>query len=478
MRINYTKIVATLGPSSENYSVIKEMIQAGIDVARLNFSHGSYENFKLLINNTRKAAKDTGKVIGILQDLQGPKIRLLILPKEGVEVKKGDRIVLSTEIKTSRSEKPSKKTKLIPIQYKNLHKEVKRGDRIFIDDGLIQTEVLRLTGKNILCEVVTPGTLYSNKGINAPDSSIKAKTLTQKDLKDLDFGVKMGVDFVALSFAKNAKDINDLRKLLKSRKSHAKIIAKIERREAVDNLEEIILAADSVMVARGDLGIEIRPEQVPIVQKTIIKLANQYAKPVITATQVLASMIENPRPTRAEVSDTANAVFDNTDAIMLSNESAVGSYPVKAVQTLARGISAVENEQKKHLKVLQDKIQNHDLSEQNATCLSACELAADTNANKLIVFSVDGYTVREVAKHRVFVPIIVVTPNKNLIQELSLLWGINKSILKNFTAKERSGNFASILINFLLKTGEIKKKEKVVVVFNARERGSVAALTV
>lgn len=475
MRINYTKIVATLGPSSESYSVIKEMIQAGMDVARLNFSHGSYENFKLLINNLRKAAKDTGKVIGILQDLQGPKIRLGTLPKEGVEVKKGDKIILSA--KSKKTSKKSK-TRIIPIQYKDLYKEVKRRDRIFIDDGLIQTEVLKVTGKNILCAVVTPGTLYSNKGINAPDSSIKAKTLTSKDLKDLNFGVKMRVDFVALSFVKDAKDINNLRKLLKNRGSHAKIIAKIERREAVENLEEIILAADGIMVARGDLGIEIRPEQVPIAQKTIIKLANQYAKPVITATQVLSSMIENPLPTRAEISDTENAVFDNTDAIMLSNESAVGLYPVKAVQTLAKGISAVENEQKKHLKVLRDKIQNRDATEQNAACLSACELAAETHADKLIIFSVDDCTVKEVAKHRVLVPILVVTPNKNLIQELSLLWGINKSILKNFTLKERSGNFTSILINFLLKTGEIKKKEKVVVVFNAKERGSVAALTV
>lgn len=470
MRINYTKIVATLGPVSETVTTIEEMVQGGMDVARLNFSHGTYENFKMLVNNVRKAARKHGKAIAILQDLQGPKIRLGTLPKEGIKIKKGEKIILSTGKITKNK---------IPVQYKTLHKEVKKNDKIYIDDGLIQVEVKRITGQDMLCEVKTSGMLYSNKGINAPDSSLSAKTLSTKDLKDLNFGISLGVDFVALSFVKSAKDITDLRKRLKAKGSKAKIIAKIERREAVDDLESIIQAADGVMVARGDLGIEIRPEQVPIVQKTIIRLANRFAKPVITATQVLASMVENPRPTRAEISDAANAVFDNTDAIMLSNESAVGAYPVKAVQTLAKVISAVENELKKHLEILKGtRIQNKDFPEQNPTCLSACELAVDTKADKIIVYSVDGFTVREVAKHRAFVPIVVVTPNKNLIQELALLWGTNRSLYKKFTQTEKQGNFVSTLIAYLLKTKEIKKGEKVVVVFNAKGRGSVAALTI
>ena len=471
MRINYTKIVATLGPSSENISTIEEMIQAGVDTVRLNFSHGTYENFRMLVNNVRKAAQKHGKIIAIMQDLQGPKIRLGTLPKEGIKIKKGEKIILSTA--------PKSQSKKIPVQYKLLHKEVKKHDKIFIDDGLIQLEVLKITGQDILCIAKTPGTLYTNKGINAPDSNLSAKSLSPKDLKDLNFGISLGVDFIALSFVKSAKDINDLHRLLTKKGSSAKIIAKIERKEAVENLEEIIQATDGIMVARGDLGIEIPPEQVPIVQKRMIRLANKYAKPVITATQVLASMIENPRPTRAEISDAANAVFDNTDAIMLSNESAVGAYPVKSVQTLAKVISAVENELKKHLKILKgDRIQNKDFPEQNPTCLSACELAVDTNADKIIVYSKDGFTAREVAKHRAFVPTIVVTPNKHLIQELALLWGVNRSLYKNFTQQELKGNFINTLVKYLVKTGEIKRKEKIVVVFNAKGRGSVASLAV
>ena len=476
MRINYTKIVATLGPSSESTTTIEEMIQAGMDTARLNFSHGTYENFTMLINNVRKAAKKQNKTIAILQDLQGPKIRLGILPEEGIQIKNGEKIILSTKIDKFTENK--KETKKIPVQYKALHKEVKKNDKIYIDDGLIQVEVLKITGQEILCGVKTKGILFSKKGINAPDSNLSAKSLSPKDLKDLNFGVSAGVDFVALSFVKSAKDILELRKILKSKGSHAKIIAKIERREAIDNLEEIIQATDGVMVARGDLGIEIKPEQVPIVQKRIIRLSNRYAKPVITATQVLASMVENPRPTRAEISDAANAVFDNTDAIMLSNESAVGKYPVKSVQTLAKVISAVENELKKHLEVLKGNRINKNFPEQNPTCLSACELAVDTKSNKIIVYSEDGFTTREVAKHRAFVPIIAITPNKHLIQELALLWGVNKSLYKKFTQQEKRGHFTNTIINHLLKIGEIQRKEKIVVVFNAKKRGSVASLTV
>lgn len=470
MRINYTKIVATLGPSSDSFSVIEEMVQAGMDTARLNFSHGTYKNFKDIVTNVRKAAKKHKKVVGLLQDLQGPKIRLGTLPPEGIPVKKGQKIILQA-IKNP-------KASIIPIQYKNLHKDVKKGHRIFIDDGLIQTQVTKISGDKIHCTVKTKGILRSNKGINAPDSSITAKTLTNKDLKDLNFGLSLGVDYVALSFVKSAEDIKILRRIIAKKKHQPKIIAKIERYEAVDNMLEIIEEADGVMVARGDLGIEIKPEKVPIVQKAIIKCANRHAKPVITATQVLASMIENPRPTRAEISDAANAVFDNTDAIMLSNESAVGKYPVKSVRTLAKVISEVENEQKKHAVVLQNKIQNRDIPDLNATCLSACELATEADVNKIIVYSEDGYTVRQTLKHRVFTPTIIVTPTTSLIQELSLLWGTNQSLYKKFTQKDLERGLVSKLTEFLLQKKVVKKGERIVIVFNAKDRGSVASLKV
>lgn len=465
MRTNYTKIVATLGPSSCSFSTIEEMVQAGTDVFRLNFSHGEYKEFKEMVENARKAAQKHGKIVAIMQDLQGPKIRLGKLPAEGIKIKNGQKITLGGTG--------------VPIQYKALSKEVKKGHRIFIDDGLIQLLVTKTSGAEIHCKAKTNGVLFSNKGINTPDSIISASSITSKDIKDLYFGIKLGVDYVALSFVKSAQDIKDLKKIIKKKSgTHPKIIAKIERQEAVEKMEEIIREADGVMVARGDLGIEIRPESVPIVQKAIIKLANRYAKPVITATQVLASMVTNPRPTRAEISDAANAIFDNTDAIMLSNETAVGKYPVGAVKILARVISEVENEQKKHVEIFQSEIQNKDDPELNATCLSACELAIESNATKIIAHSFDGFTVRNLTRHRLFTPIIAITPNLKLIPELSLVWGINKALYKKFTQHEIKGNFTSKLVNFLLKTGTVKKDERIVIIYNAQNKGSIASLKV
>jgi len=468
MRTNYTKIVATIGPSSDSFSRIEEMVQAGMDVARLNFSHGSYENFKQIVKNIRKVEKKHSRTVSVLQDLQGPKIRLGKLPPEGIPVKKDQKLILSTEGKSDFKSS----FVVIPVQYKNLHKDVKKNHDLYIDDGQIQTKITKISDTKIYVTVKNKGTLYSNKGINTPNSSISAKTLTPKDLKDLKFGLSLGIDYVALSFVKSAEDIKDLRKILtksSKRNQSIKIIAKIERHEAVDNLEEIINEADGVMVARGDLGIEIKPEQVPIVQKTIIKLANQKGKPVITATQVLSSMIENPTPTRAEISDAANAVYDRTDAIMLSNESATGAYPVKSVQTLAKVISAVENELKKHRGILREEI--------NATCLSACELATNSKANLLIVYSNDGYTARQVAKQRVLIPIIVITPNPNLIRELGLLWGVNKSLYKKFTQQQQKKNFANEILRYLISQKVVAKKDKIVIVFNAKSSGSIASLT-
>lgn len=463
MRTNYTKIVATIGPKSDSYSMIESLVQAGADVFRLNFSHGSYLNFKEITQNVRKAAKKLNKNVAILQDLQGPKIRLGMLPKEGVKIKKGQKITLATN--TTKYDE----TKFIfPVQYKALHKDVKKGSRLFIDDGLIQVEVRKVIGTEIHCTTKTDGILFPNKGINAPDSSISAKAITEKDKKDLIFGLKLGVDFVALSFVKSAKDIKELRPLIKNR---AKIIAKIERHEAVQNLDEIMKEADGIMIARGDLGVEIPPELVPIVQKSIIKLANRYGKPVITATQVLNSMVENPRPTRAEISDAANAVYDGTDAILLSNETAVGKYPLKAVQTLARTISAVENELKKRSEILDKKIRNQNIPNVNATCLSACELGLSMKADKLVIYTKDGYTAEQAMKHRVFIPSIIMSPNENTLRCLSLLWGTNKVL------KQKSFNEESVL-NLLLKEKLVKKGEKIIIVYNAKNKGSVLALTV
>jgi len=476
MRINYTKIVATLGPSSDHISVIESLVQAGVDVVRLNFSHGSYLNFKQIATNVRKAAKKHDRNVSLLQDLQGPKIRLGTLPKTGVKVHQGDKIILSTG--TTKTDLDTK-TPTFPVQYKGLHKDVKKGSKLFIDDGMIQVEVIKITGKEIHCALKTDGILFTNKGINAPGSYISAKPLTEKDKKDLKFGLALNVEYIALSFVRSAKDITDLRALIhKHKKSNPpKIIAKIEREEALKNIEEIIQESDGIMIARGDLGVEIKPELVPIVQKSIIKLCNRYSKPVITATQVLSSMIENPRPTRAEISDAANATYDGTDAIMLSNETAVGKYPHKSVQTLSRTISAVENELKKHPELLHTVVINKNIEDTNATALSASELALHIKADKIVIYTRNGFTAQEVMKHRVYIPSIVVSPDKEALKQCSLVWGVNQVLQKRFSQKECK-NLDRNIITLLKANKLVKKGEKIVIVYSAQNHGSVLSLTV
>lgn len=312
-----TKIICTLGPSSDSITEITKLHQAGMDIARLNMSHGSVEQHIRILTNTRKVSKK----IRILQDLQGPKIRLA----QDYELKRGQIFSLKTN-------------------YKNLYKDLKVKDSVLINDGMYEAEVVKKSPKEIICKARNTASVKKGNGLNFPDSNISQAPITAKDKKDLKFGLAQKVDMVALSFVKSAKDIKALRKLAPK----MPIIAKIERHEAIEHLEEIIREADGIMVARGDLGADIPPERVPIIQKKIIHLANLLEKPVITATQVLMSMVENPTPTRAEISDAANAVFDNTDAIMLSNETAVGKYPFKAARILAKVISATEKEISRH----------------------------------------------------------------------------------------------------------------------------------
>jgi pyruvate kinase len=446
-----TKIIATLGPASEEKSTILRMVQAGMDVARLNFSHGNYENFEKLIKNTRLAAKTTGKPVAILQDLQGPKIRIGKLLKP-IELKKNQEITLSTAFQVQRNN-------LIPVQYRNLHKDVKKDDILLINDGLLEIKVISKKGQEIKCKVITPGLLTDHKGINVPSSTIKAKSITSKDIEDLKFGLKHGVEYVALSFVSSSKDIKELKNLIKREGKTAKVIAKIERKEAIDNLEAIIKEADGVMVARGDLGLEIKEELVPLVQKKIIKLANIHGKPVIVATQMLQSMIENPRATRAEISDVATAVFEYADAVMLSNETAVGSYPIKAVQTLEKVARSVEGEQKKEGKILLNVDRKKEIGMSNATCLNACELAEDINANLIIAITEFGRTAREISKHRPFIPIITFTDNEKTRNEMALIWGINKIYMEKIPKE----NYIEIVKKFLSKEKLVKLGDEIVI---------------
>src|SRR3989339_524792 len=366
-----TKIICTLGPASEKVSTLKKMINAGMNCARLNFSHGTYENFALLVKNCREASKQTNKYLSLIQDLQGPKIRVGELPEKGIELKNRQNIILST----------LKAKNTIPIQYKGLPHDVNKGDTILMDDGLLELEVLSTNKKNqIKCQVIHGGILKSHKGINVPTASISANPLSEKDKKDLLLGAKFNFDYIALSFVRSGKDIIDLRKLLEKNKIKSGIIAKIERPEAIENIEEIIKESDAIMVARGDLGVEISPEKVPVIQKKIVHLSRLHAKPVIVATQMLQSMIENPRATRAEISDAATTVFEHADAFMLSNETSVGEYPLEATKTLANVAKETEKEIYKQKEIINDLEFKDSISATKSACKNACDIASDINA--------------------------------------------------------------------------------------------------
>ena len=331
-----TKIICTIGPASSSQETLTKLIKSGMNVARLNFSHGDHPDHARLIKNIKQVSKKLDQPIAILQDLQGPKIRTGVLPAEGVKIKEGQKIILTTK----KNFLPNQ----IPVTYNKLHQDIKAGERLLFDDGLMDAVVLKVRGMDIVCRVITGGTLLSHKGINLPDTDIGIKSITKKDEEDLEFGVIQNVDWIALSFVRTVNDVRHLKKLInKFQKKHniknnapIKIIAKIEKAEAVKNIDDILTEVDGLMVARGDLGIEIPAENVPLVQKSLINKARANAKSVVVATQMLDSMIRNPRPTRAEVSDVANAVIDHTDAVMLSGETATGKYPVSAVQIMTK----------------------------------------------------------------------------------------------------------------------------------------------
>jgi pyruvate kinase len=463
-----TKIVCTLGPASENVHTIEKMILAGMNVARLNFSHGDYSEFARLIRNIRAASKKLGVPIAIMQDLQGPKIRVGEMPEKGISIKKNEIVILTTSNVTG---VPGK----IPVQYKGLPQDVRKNDRILIDDGLLELHVLKIKGHDITCRVINSGTVYKHKGINVPTASISANPITSKDKQDLAFALENDVDYVALSFVKSPKNIIELRELIRRKHGQAKIIAKIERHEAVDNLESIIQETDGVMVARGDLGVEVPAETVPLIQKRMIHLANIHGKPVITATQILQSMVENPRPTRAEISDAANAIFDHSDALMLSNESAVGKYPVEATHTLAKVATSVEQFLKKHKEFLPNLLFHENMPVSYATCLHGTKLAMDIGARLIVAVTYSGFTAQHVAKHRSYIPIIAITEDKKVQQQLALVWGINRV----FTEKLELKNCPHQTRKLLLKHNLAKKGDKIVIISNAsKEDKHISVITV
>lgn len=411
-----TKIVCTIGPASESVEILKEMIKAGLNVARLNFSHGTYEDHERRIKAIRQAAAEVGKTVAILMDTKGPEIRLGILEKEPVYLEVGDRIILTTEEIKGNKER-------ISVTYKQLPQDVREGNTILLADGLISLKVLQVAGTEINCEVENGGELRSRKGVNVPGVPVNLPAITEQDIKDIKFGIAHNLDFIAASFVRKPDDIIAIRKLLEKEGADLDIIAKIENQEAVDNLEEIIKVADGIMVARGDLGVEIPAEEVPLIQKIIIDKCNRVGKPVITATQMLESMIDNPRPTRAEASDVANAILDGTDAVMLSGETAVGKYPVEAVATMAR-IAVTAESAINYEEILVRKGRNLSRTVTDAISYATCATAQDLEAAAIISSTESGYTPKMVSKYKPKAPIIAVTPHAKVLRKLSLTWGV------------------------------------------------------
>jgi len=446
-----TKIVCTIGPSSESKEVLKKLVKAGMNVARLNFSHGSYANHAKLIKNIRAVAKETGEPIAILQDLQGPRIRIGEIRDAGVEIKKGQTIILLPQSEYKENNTPV----MLPNHYPPLAKDVRVGQHILIADGTMDLKVTKIKESWMYCTVVVGGIVKSHKGINVPGSTLSAPSMTKKDKDDLVFGVSQKVDYIALSFVRAARDIKALRTLLKRFSTTAPsaasigIIPKIERWEAVQNFDEILAVSDGIMVARGDLGIEIPAEKVPIVQKTLIKKCISAHRPVIVATQMLESMIANSRPTRAEVSDVANAVIDHTDAIMLSGESAMGKYPVETVVMMAR--IAKETEKSHYDDYVCDRGAREKM-EQEMVAHAAADIARTKKIKLILVKDDDPGLIRLISGHRLEIRIVGFSRKSLNRHQLNLVRGV--TVLPG----------AAYPIDELKKAGLVRKGDRILAV--------------
>lgn len=413
-----TKIVCTIGPASASLGVLKQMIEAGMDVARINFSHGSYDSNLLLLDRVRQASKQVGRHIAIMQDLQGPRIRVGQLPPDGLLLLEGKMAELQAGVLTA---EPG----VIPVPYDRLARDIGAGDRILLDDGTKELEVIRIRGNRITAKVLLGGQLLSHKGINVPTVSLSTEAITEKDEHDLAFGLKENVDFIALSFVRSADDVKKLQATIKRHlpkdMSSPAVVVKIEKHEALHNFAEILAHTDGVMIARGDLGLETPVSRLPMQQKEIIRQCLLAGKPVITATEMLSSMERRPRPTRAEVSDVANAVLDHTDAVMLSGETAMGHHPVRAVDMMAQIIRATEESSLDE--ITEQEVREGDSVEQTMGA-AAVRLADQVSAQLILVTTESGYSARAITRFRPSVPIVAITANRRTSQQLLLSWGV------------------------------------------------------
>ncbi len=420
----FAKIVCTIGPASAPEGIIEQMARAGMDVARLNFSHGSHSEHRQAIERIRSVETRIGKPIAILQDLQGPKIRLGTFVDGGVALRRGDPFVLTTETVPGTAARAS-------ISYGGFAQDVKPGDRVLIDDGRIALEVEEVRGNDVTARVATGGMVKDHKGVNLPRTTLRLPALTEKDREDLAFGLRHGVDYVGVSFVRSAADLLEVREVINEFRSDVQVVAKLERPEAIGRLDEILNATAAVMVARGDLGVEVPLEEVPIAQKEILRRARLARTPVIVATQMLESMTTNQRPTRAEVSDVANAVLDGTDAVMLSAESAVGAYPVEAVRMLDRIIRKTEAAFPPQT---MDRPRRGEVSFPQAMSDASSFAAQELKARAIVPFTESGYTARLISQDRPPVPIIAFTPSERVRRRLTLDWGVIPRLIKSQTS--------------------------------------------
>jgi pyruvate kinase len=417
--MKFTKIVCTIGPATETGAILEKLMRAGMNVARLNFSHGSHASHARLIKNIRAAAKRCGQPIAILQDLQGPRIRIGEIAEQGVEILKGESIVLVPQTMYD----PASRIKMLPNHFPQLAQDLQRGQEIYIADGLLELRVVRISGPEIHCTCIIGGVVKSHKGMNLPGANLHVASLTKKDREDVAFGIEHGVDYIALSFVRTAEDVTALRKLIRTHEGvevKTGIIAKIEREEALHNFEKILTVVDGIMVARGDLGIEIPAQKVPVLQKELIKKCLHARKPVIVATQMMESMMTSRRPTRAEVSDVANAVIDHTDAVMLSGESATGQYPLETVSMMSQTIKETE---KSDYDDYVCTFIRHEKDIKEMIAHAVCDIAL-TRQIKLIVVEANGRMPLLIASHRPEVPIIGFSADPRIRQQCNVMRGV------------------------------------------------------
>ena len=416
------KIICTLGPSSQDEITIRGLIDAGMNIARINFSHGAADELSGIITTVRKVAAEKDIPIAILGDLAGPKIRVGDIENGQVTLEAGKELTITTRTVMGSST-------LVSTNYPNLVSDLDKGDRVLLDDGNLELKVLEVTSEEVKTIVVIGGVLKPHKGMNFPGVTVSAPSISAKDFSDMEFAVKNGLDFLGLSFVRTPEDVLKAKKLLSHLDSDMPVIAKIEKQEAVNSFDDILEIADGIMVARGDLGVEMPSEQVPLIQKKIIEKCNVIGKPVIIATQMLESMTYNPRPTRAETSDVANAVLDGSDAVMLSGETAVGKYPVKAVESMRKIIDGVENELGKSMRIIDRGEQESTIH--GAVTIAACRAAEILNAAAIVAYTHSGSTARHLSMHRPLTPIIAITPCENIRRRMVLHWGIHTVLVKH-----------------------------------------------